>query len=760
MPFQLSPGVAVVEKDFTSIVPAVATSIGASAGAFAWGPVMEPNTVSSENELVRRFGKPNDNNFESFFSAANFLSYTNNLLLVRADAAHTNAVSSPSAGVTSFTVTDAGSGYVSTADAPTVTVSAPDEDGGDTVDAIATLSGGAITAIAISSAGSGYVSAPTITITTADGDTGSGATATCNIDSSGAIDTITITNGGSGYKATPTVALSGGTDSSTTEGSLGAVTVGTSTITSIVVDPNGSNGSGYTSAPTVTVAAPPSGTTATATATISPVGLKIKNGEEYLLNYANGAGVVGEWAARYPGTMGNSLKVSIADKQTYDAWTYKAEFDGAPGTSTFAAGVSAINDEMHVIVIDEDGMFTGTEGAILEKFAFVSKASNVKKSDGTNNYYKDVINTRSEYIYWMDHPSSVSATLSGGLAEGNTGGTTDLGTGVTVATIGSEAVANKAFQDLTTSEITWSLSGGTDDYALTDGEKTDAFDLMANAEQYDISLIVAGKASATVASHLIQNIAEDRLDCVAFVSPENTATGEVIIGNTSTQVNAINSYRDALPSSSYGVMDSGVKYQYDRYNDKYRWVPLNADVAGLAARTDYTNDAWFSPAGLSRGQIKSVVRLGVNPNKTQRDSLYKNGVNPVVSFPGEGVVLFGDKTLLSKPSAFDRINVRRLFIVLEKAISTASKYQLFEFNDSFTRAQFKNLVEPFLRDVQGRRGITDFVVKCDESNNTGEVIDRNEFVADIFIKPTRSINYITLNFVAARSGINFSEVGA
>ena len=207
-------------------------------------------------------------------------------------------------------------------------------------------------------------------------------------------------------------------------------------------------------------------------------------------------------------------------------------------------------------------------------------------------------------------------------------------------------------------------------------------------------------------------------------------------------------------------MDTGSKYQYDRYNDKYRYIPLNADIAGLSARTDFTNDAWFSPAGMSRGQIKSVVRLAVNPNKTQRDTLYKNGVNPVVSFPGEGTVLFGDKTLLAKPSAFDRINVRRLFIVLEKAVSTASKFQLFEFNDSFTRAQFKNLVEPFLRDVQGRRGITDFVVKCDESNNTGEVIDRNEFVADIFIKPSRSINFITLNFVAARSGINFSEIGA
>jgi phage tail sheath protein FI len=287
-----------------------------------------------------------------------------------------------------------------------------------------------------------------------------------------------------------------------------------------------------------------------------------------------------------------------------------------------------------------------------------------------------------------------------------------------------------------------------------------AFALFANAEQYDLSLIMAGKASDTVADYIINNVAETRLDCVAFISPENITSGDPIIGSTSTEQNAIIAYRNELPSTSYAVLDSGYKYQYDRYNDKYRYVPLNGDIAGLCARTDYTNDPWWSPGGLNRGQIKNVVRLAFNPNKTQRDMLYKSGVNPVVTFPGEGTVLFGDKTLLAKPSAFDRINVRRLFIVLEKAIATAAKFQLFEFNDSFTRAQFKNLVEPFLRDVQGRRGVTDFVVKCDESNNTGEVIDRNEFVADIFIKPNRSINFITLNFIAARSSINFSEIGA
>lgn len=727
MPFQLSPGVAVVEKDFTSIVPAVSSSIGAFAGAFPWGPVMEPVTVSSENELVRRFGKPSDSNFQSFFTAANFLSYTNNLLLVRADAGHLNAVATQTGGVQTITLSNNGSGYTSTAAAPSVTVGTPDIAGGSQATATATLSGGAITAIAVATGGVGYSTAPTVTITPAAGDTGAGATATATL-SGDAVVSITIVSGGVGYKATPTVTLSGGGFS--TAATVGAITVGSSTITGITIT---SNGSGYSSAPAITIAAPPSGTTAIATSTISSAGIKIKNGEDYTTQYAGGAGVVGIWAAKYPGTLGNSLKVSMADSATYTGWTYAAEFDGAPGTSTYAASVGGSSDEMHIIVIDEDGLISGTQGTILEKFPFVSKGSDAKKADGTNNFYKDVINSRSEYIWWMDHNTTL----------------TDAGT----------PCAANTFVNLG-SASTISLAGGTDDFALTDGEKQSAYALFANAELYDISLVMAGKATTTVATNIINSICETRLDCVAFISPENISTGDIIIGSTSTEITAINAYRNALPSSSYAVLDSGYKYQYDRYNDKYRYVPLNGDIAGLCARTDFTNDPWFSPGGLNRGQVKNVVRLAVNPNKTQRDTLYKNGVNPVVTFPGEGTVLFGDKTLLAKPSAFDRINVRRLFIVMEKAIATAAKFQLFEFNDSFTRAQFKNLVEPFLRDVQGRRGITDFVVKCDESNNTGEVIDRNEFVADIFVKPNRSINFITLTFVAARSAINFTEIGA
>ncbi len=720
MPFQLSPGVAVVEKDFTSIVPAVSSSTGAFAGAFQWGPVLAPTTVSSENDLVRLFGKPTDDNAQSFFTAANFLSYTNNLLVVRADTVnHRNAVAQQTGTVTSVSVTAAGSGYDSV---PAVTFSAPPTAGGVTATGVAVLSGGGVTGAAIANGGSGYTSA-TVVFSAPQVAGGTTATGTVTV-SGGAVTGITITNAGSGYTTAPTATISG----NGTNASVGTVTISTSSVTGITIT---NAGSGYISAPTVTIAAPVSGVNATATAGVTVGGIKINNSDDYLTTYVNGAGLVGEFAARYPGALGNSLKVSMVTSSGYAAWAYKSEFDSAPSTSTYASSVGGSNDEVHIIVIDEDGLWTGTQGAILEKFAFASVASDAKKSDGTNNYYRDVINSRSEYIYWMDHPAA--------------------------GTNWGQTAAGRAFVNASADV---SLSGGVDDLTATDGQLQTAWALFADDNQYDISLLPLGKVSASVANYVISNVAETRLDCVVFVSPQDMTSGDVIIGTGSAATDKIIAYRNALPSSSYAVMDSGFKYQYDRYNDKYRFIPLNGDVAGLCARTDYQADPWFSPGGLNRGQIKNVVKLAVNPTKTDRDNLYKSGVNPVVTFPGEGTVLFGDKTLLAKPSAFDRINVRRLFIVMEKAIATAAKFQLFEFNDSFTRAQFKNLVEPFLRDVQGRRGITDFVVKCDESNNTGEVIDRNEFVADIFVKPNRSINFITLTFVAARSAINFTEIGA
>lgn len=646
MAFQLSPGVLVVEKDLTSIIPAVATSTGAFAGTFVWGPVMDPTQITSENNLVARFGKPVDGNATSFFTAANFLSYTNNLQLVRVDTAgQRNAVATPSGTVTGITINNAGSGYT----APVVVIGAPNVDGGVQ------------------------------------------ATATAIVNGDDEIDGFTITNPGSGYTSAPSVTIT---------------------------DPDGIDFVG--------------------TAVITTGGIKINNDDDYMTNYVNGAGLVGPFAARFPGTLGNSIKIEMADADTYEGWDYAGEFDSPPGNSTFADAAGASNDELHVIVIDEDGAWTGTRGAILEKFALLSKASDARKSDGTNNYYRDAINSNSKYILWMDHPTDLA------------GDGADWG----------QQAQGLTFDSLDSVQ-SWSLTGGADDLSASDGELQAAWSIFANTELYDISLVPVGQVSPIVARYIVENVVEVRRDCVAFVSPTDE-TGNMIVGLDAVEDTINYRFSTESPmniSSSYAVMDSGWKYMYDRYNDVYRWVPLNADIAGLCARTDYTNDAWWSPGGLNRGQVKGVIKLNINPNKAQRDELYKIGINPVVSFPGQGTVLFGDKTLLARPSAFDRINVRRLFIVLEKAIATAAKYQLFEFNDSFTRAQFRSMVEPFLRDVQGRRGVIDFRVKCDDTNNTGEVIDRNEFIADIFIKPNRSINFITLNFIAARTSVSFDEIG-
>ena len=723
MPFQLSPGVAVVEKDFSAIVPAVSTSRGAFAGAFQWGPVLSPVQVTSENELVSLFGKPTDANYKSFFTAANFLSYTNACLITRADTTNAkNAVAVQSGSVTSVTRTAPGSGFTSV---PTVTFSAPTDPSGVTATGTVTLSGGAVTGVTISAGGTLYTT-PIITFSAPQVAGGTTATGTLTV-ASGVITAVVITQGGTGYTSAPTATI--GNAGSGTGATIGTVSIAASTVTGVTIT---SAGSGYSAAPTVTITGG-GGTGATFTAAVALGGTKINNSTDYLNTYATGAGTFGEWAAKYPGALGNSIKVSMCDSVGFSTWVYAANFNGIPGTSTYATSVGGSQDELHVIVIDEDGLWTGVPGYVLEKFAYVSKASDGKLPNGTSNYYANVINGDSKYIYWMDH---------------NTTGT-NWGTSASAKTFANLAAP-----------VDHSLSGGVDDLAATDGQLQTAWSLYADDATYDISLVPCGGVSATVAQYIISNICETRLDCVAFISPQNTVTGLPITGNGSAATTPIKAFRDLISSTSYGVMDSGYKYQYDRYNDVYRFVPLNGDVAGLCARTDNTNDPWFSPGGLNRGQIKNVVKLAVNPTKADRDVLYAYGINPCVTFPGEGTVLFGDKTLLAKPSAFDRINVRRLFIVMEKAIATAAKFQLFEFNDSFTQAQFRNLVEPFLRGVQGRRGITDFQVVCDGSNNTGEVIDANQFVADIYVKPSRSINFITLNFVAARSSIAFSEVGA
>lgn len=448
--------------------------------------------------------------------------------------------------------------------------------------------------------------------------------------------------------------------------------------------------------------------------------------------------------ARYPGTLGNSLKLSLWSNTTANmvsAWSYGYLFDKKPGTSYFVESSfnnPTANDELHLVVVDEDGAITGTANTVLEKYANLSKATNAKNESGESIYWKDVIFRKSKYVLITGLPFNAAGSV--------------------VTNWNVPATGSSSFEETqgtqTTNGNDFSFTLGSS-IALTDGNLELSYDQIKNAEKIDVQLIMTAGANATVSKYVIDNISEYRKDAVAFLSPSLANT------QATDPTTAIINYRNnALGnvSSSYAVLDSGWKYMYDKYNDVYRWVPLNGDIAGLCARTDQDRDPWFSPAGLTRGQIKNVIKLAYNPNKANRDELYKNGINPVVSFTGEGTMLYGDKTLLGRPSAFDRINVRRLFIVLEKSISKAARSSLFEFNDEFTRAQFVNLVEPFLRTVQGRRGIYDYRVVCDETNNTAEVIDRNEFIGDIYVKPAKSINFIQLNFVAVRTGVAFEEV--
>ena len=469
-------------------------------------------------------------------------------------------------------------------------------------------------------------------------------------------------------------------------------------------------------------------------------GVLIENETVYDLQFtANTHTTYGSFYARYAGAKGNNIRVvACANTAGFTEWTtvtsgdtaisLSAYFQSAPSTSKYATSVGGEGDELHIAVLDDTGVITGIAGTILETFAHVSKASDARNDDGSSNYYADVLANKSKWVYLAAH--------------------LDTGWGV--------PAINHNFGSATVNHDR-ALSGGLD-VAPTQNNYVDSWNLFGSTEQVDVSLLLGGVGSNVgdniTVPEKVALIADGRKDCVAFLSPDFDSAVN------SPSADAIVTYRQSLTTidSSYAVMDSGWKYQFDKYNNVYRYVPLNGDIAGLCVYTDNVRDPWWSPAGLNRGQIKNMVKLSWNPTKSDRDVIYSAGINPVVSFPGEGTVLFGDKTMLAKPSAFDRINVRRLFIVLEKAIAVAAKYSMFEFNDEFTRSQFVALVEPFLRDVKGRRGVYDYRVVCDTTNNTPQVIDSNQFVGDIYIKPARSINFIQLNFVAVRTGVDFSEI--
>ena len=669
MGFQVSPGVEVKEVDLTNIVPAVSTTIGAVCGPFEKGPVSEITSISSEKQLVEVFGKPNANNFEYFFTAANFLQYSNSLRVVRTESTLKNA----------------------------------------------------------SSGGSGILIRNTLhyqeSFADGQGTHGTWSARTAGIHANGIkIDICDKNNFSEMSNKQVNDASASAAETTIT---MDAIATGDFAVGEVIEFYSDAGGTVFATGHEAQKYEITAVDTSAETITLRQ------------LDDPAGSGLIADLAD---------------DSYVKRYWRFSDLFDTAPGTSEFATARGVLDDEIHIVIYDSSGRQTGFDNdvagerlnSILETFAFVSKHPEASTPQGNSNFYPDVIYRDSKFVYWGDHPTAAID------ASGDWGQPLSSDLSVQGSKFFNKLATGVENVDRST------LANGTDDYAVTDGEQLTAYARFDDGEAVDVNLIMAAKATSTLATNLV-TIVEKRKDALVFISPERSDV--VGVADSNTQTTNVKNFFDLLPSTSFAVFDSGYKYQYDRFNDVYRYVPLNGDIAGVTAFTESVADAFFSPAGFTRGQIRGAVKLAYEPNKDQRDTLYKARINPVNSFPGQGTVLFGDKTALAKPSAFDRINVRRLFIILEKAIATAAKFQLFEFNDEFTRAQFKNLVEPFLREIQGRRGITDFKVVADESNNTGEVIDRNEFVADIFVKPTRSINFITLNFVAVRTGVAFTEIG-
>ena len=697
MAFQVSPGVVTKEIDLTLIIPAVATTIAGFSGRFEWGPADQIVIVDSENQLAGLYGKPTLTNYVDFFTAANFLGYGRTLKVNRY--VEDDAANAGSSAATNL---------IKNSDSWSDPAAAEEW--------IARYPG---------------AKGNSLKVSWHDG----GAGATYDYEYTVSPDADGLTAGFSGA-AGLTLWAAGTT--------TGAVP-----------------GASYDHVFNIDHV---SGTTVRVT-TIS--GSPVTSADGYVFGLgAHSGSTTSSIGSTHDNTASSQSPEALTDAANYKNWEHQNQFQlNMPYTTSWfedLTGSTSGYDGVNVAVIDEDGEFSGTKGTILEVFEGLSKAANAKKYNGESNYYKDIINDASKYIWWGGHPVRLATPTSnaGVTTGGSAWGTTVTVAGATFATLISNG---------STGGFSKSLSGGSGGVSLTrDGipttGATQGYAIFADPETVDVNLLIGGDNQDGVTTLPIGliDIADARKDCVVFLSPDKAdCVSNENPQESSTTLTEVLAFRNTHlnKSSSYAFLDSGWKYMYDRYNDVYVWTPLCADSAGIAVRSDEASETWFSPAGFNRGQVRGVVKLSFNPTKTQRDALYMDQINPVVAFPGEGTVLFGDKTLQSKPSAFDRINVRRLFIVLEKAIATASKFQLFEQNDAFTRAQFKNLIEPFLRDVQSRRGIIDFKVVCDDSNNTGEVIDRNEFIADIFIKPTRSINFITLNFIAARTGIDFSEIG-
>ena len=642
----LSPGVVIQERDLTlGSIETVEVNVGAIAGAFAKGPVNKPVRISSESELLSKFGEPNDSNYETWFAASSFLAYGGVLDVVRSSGASLKTANVGGVSLTINSVEDYEGNYY---------------------------------------------------------------------DGTAAWDYASRSVGSVGNSIKVVVIDSGANQRLTLSGSfVGSVTAGSTIQT----------------------------TTGSKSAYVHYV-----SGTTVDIIWISG----GAWTTTDLVDDGSNPDLSIVSAvHWYDAqmitptlnWNQVAP---QPGTSVHVAERGGSSDEMHIVVVDVDGGVTGTPNTVLEKFLYVSKASDGKSAEGSLVYYPEVILNQSNYIYWGSHDNEEIWDVSGNAF-------------ANASNVGGDSTT--AFDILGEKEYT--MSGGADDFTLTQAEIIAGYDYFADPETVQIDYLIMGGGGASeveskAKANKLISIVNARKDCVAFISPDKSNV--VGVSDSGTQTTNIVEFFDTFPSTSYAVFDSGWKYLYDRFADKYRWIPCNGDTAGLCASTTANGDPWFSPAGLNRGGIKNAIKLAYSPKKSERDTLYQKRINPITSLPGQGIVLFGDKTALASPSAFDRINVRRLFLVIEKTIGNAAKGVLFELNDEFTRNNFNNVVEPYLRDIQARRGITDFLVVCDSSNNTPDLIDKNEFIAEIYIKPARSINFITLTFVATRTGVSFEEV--
>ena len=753
---QLSPGVVIQERDLSTVTTPSAFNVGVIAAPFNRGPVEEIVNVSTERQLVNIFGEPDDQNFEFWYTASQFLSYGGLLKTIRvASSTLKNAVSNSATaeliknlqdyetifegrGSTTWRyasrtpgalgdsvgifVTDAGADQIALLPAP----GSGNEHEFVADEALAAASG---------ASGKVYKYSLKLKVSSVVGSFAAGSTAAVTIGG-GSAQNVNVLAWDAANKMLE-VGLEAG-------GLTGIITDGTDTIAQTT--------GGVTSTATIAT-----------TARELVVGLALAS-----IKFAAADSIADTNSTAVAIT---SVREEYAEREYLPGvkWINVAP---RPGTSLFAAGVGGRNDEVHILILDIDGKITGTPGAVLERYTGLSKAGDAKTSVGEVNYYKEILKQKSNYIYWGVHETAAFLGTTGNAAAGAWGGSAaNKNFNLLRSTAGTQSYPANATTVGSANNATfyYRLGGGVDytssggNISLSTSDVSAAYDLISDPESQTIDFILSGPAGATneaalAKASVIMNLVEQRRDCMAFFSPKRS---DIIgLSNTTTITDNIVGYFDLLPSSSYAVFDSGYKYIYDKYNDVYRYIPCNGDIAGLCVQTTEVAEPWYSPAGFSRGVLRNAIKLAYTPNKTQRDALYANRVNPVVSFPGQGVVLFGDKTAQGFSSAFDRINVRRLFLVIERVIGTAAKTQLFEQNDEAQRNLFLNIVEPYLRDVQGRRGCTDFLVKCDSENNPAASVDRGEFYAEIYVKPTRTINYITLTFVATRTGVAFEEVAS